>query len=199
MKTLAWQQFFTEQQEQHGKVLFSVAELANVAQTSLHALNTEMGRLMQRGLVARYAQGFYGRPQVVPIQTVVAAVDPGAYITGFYALFLNHNVTQVPAEITCFTNRRHNRRDDRVTAAGRLRMICVPASIYKKPAGATSAEQALCDFFWLTLRNGLDPRSLVTFRNLDRLNPKKLGVHLKNYPENVKQAIAGITHSAGRP
>lgn len=192
MKTLAWQQFFAEQREQHGKVLFSAAELANVAQTSLHVLNTELGRLMQRGLLARYAQGLYGAPKGVPIQAVVAAVDPSAYITGFYTLFLHQLVTQVPTEVTCFTNRRHNRRNNRVKAAGRLQFLHVPASIYKQPSGPISAEQALCDFFWLMLQSGLEPRSLVTFRNLHALNPKKLGRHLKRYPENVSRTVAEL-------
>jgi len=195
MKTLAWQQFFAEQREQHGKVIFSVAELANVAQTSLHALNTELGRLVQRGLIRRYAQGRYGLPQGVETQTVVASIDSGAYITGLYALFLNHLVTQAPAEITCFTNRRHNRQDNRVTPAGRLKFICVPASIYKKPSGAISAEQALCEFCWLMLRTGVELQSLVTFKNLQSLKARKLSIHLKNYPEKVRHAVAWILQS----
>ena len=195
MKTLAWQQFFAQQREQHGKVIFSVAELANVAQTSLHALNTELGRLVQRGLISRYAQGRYGPPQGAEAQTVIASIDSGAYITGFHALFLNHIVTQVPTEITCFTNRRHNRQENRVSPAGRLQFICVPARIYQKPAGATSAEQALCDFCWLMLRTGIEPQSLLTFKNLHRLKPRSLRIHLKNYPEKVRRAIARIMQS----
>jgi len=102
-------------------------------------------------------------------EDVVPEVDSGAYIKGFYALFRRHVVTQVPTEVTCFTGRRHNRRADRVTPAGKLRFICVPASIYAKPADQVlaPAEQALCDFVWLSLRDGIEPRSLVTFRNLD--------------------------------
>ena len=195
MKALAWQRFLAEQREQHGKVIFSTAELANVAQTSLHTLNTELARLVQRGLITRYAQGRYGPPQGVDAQTLVAAIDSSAYITGFYALFLNHIVAQVPTEITCFTKRRHNRKDDRVTPAGRLRFICVPACIYRKPSGATSAEQALCDFFWLMLRNGIQPQSLVTFRNLDSLKLRNLHVLLKDYPEKVRQAVRQIAQS----
>ena len=41
MKALDWHNFFAEQQAAHGKVVFSVAELANAARTTLHALNTE--------------------------------------------------------------------------------------------------------------------------------------------------------------
>jgi hypothetical protein len=192
MKTLAWQQFFSEQREHHGKVLFRVAELANVAHTSLHALNTELGRLVRRGLIARYAQGVYGPAQGVGIEPLVAAIDSGGYITGFYALFLHGMVTQAPTAITCFTNRRHNRQDNRVTPAGRLEWVQVPAGIYQKPSGSTSAEQALCDFFWLMLRAGLDPRSLVTFRNLHKLKPRKLSVLLQHYPEDVKEGLAQL-------
>lgn len=192
MRALAWQQFFAEQRERHGKEIFSVPELANAAQTSLHAINTELGRLAKRGLITRYAQGLYGPPQGVEAQIVIESIDSSAYLTGFYALFLKHMVTQVPTEITCFTNRRHNRRADRVTPAGRLDFICVPACIYRKPLGATSAEQAFCDFCWLTVRAGIEPQSLVTFQNLQRLKRERLRSYLKNYPEKVRQAVAEL-------
>ncbi|MEI6786082.1 MAG: hypothetical protein WCQ21_34790, partial [Verrucomicrobiota bacterium] len=72
MKTLAWQNFFANQSAQHGKVVFSVAELANAAQTSLHALNTELGRLVGRGIIYRYAQGHYGPTQGVEPEDVLS-------------------------------------------------------------------------------------------------------------------------------
>jgi len=195
MRTLEWQSFFAEQQARHGKVVFSVAELANAAQATLHAVNTELGRLVRRGLITRYAQGRYGPTQGVAPEDVVPEVDAGAYITGFYALFRHHVVTQVPTEVTCFTGRRHNRRADRVTPAGRLRFICVPAGIYAKPADKVlaPAEQALCDFVWLSLRDGIEPRSLVTFRNLDALSRRRLSKILRRYPERVCETVARIT------
>ena len=196
MKALAWQRFFTEQREQHGKLIFSVAELANVARTSLHNLNTELGRLVRRGFITRYAQGRYGLPQGVPPQTVIASLDPSAYVTGFYGLFLSHIVTQVPTEITCFTNRRHSRQDNRVTPSGRLKFICVPAYIYNKPPGKTSAEQALCDFCWLMLRSGIRPESLVTFKNLHSLKLRRLRTHLKHYPAEVGETVAQIMQNS---
>jgi len=181
MKTVEWQNFFGEQQRTHGKTVFSVAELANAARTTSHVVNTELGRLMKRGLLTRYAHGQYGTcPQVNP-EELVTAVDPGAYITGFYALFQAQMVTQVPVEITCFTNRRHNRKPDRPATAARLRFIQVPA------------EQALCDFVWLNVREGLAPDSLVTFRNLERLNLRRLARIAQNYPDNVVRSVNALT------
>ena len=129
MKTLDWQNFFAEQRAAHGKVVFSVAELANAAQTTLHAVNTELGRLLRRGMITRYAHGRYGPVQGVAPEDILPAVDAGAYITGFDALFRYHLVAQAPTEVTCFTNRRHNRKTDRVTPAGKLRFIRVPAAM----------------------------------------------------------------------
>jgi hypothetical protein len=195
MRTLEWQSFFAEQRARHGKVVFSVAELANAAQTTLHAVNTELGRLVRRSLITRYAHGRYGPTQGVAPEDVLPEVDSGAYITGFYALFRHHVVTQVPTEVTCFTDRRHNRKADRVTPAGKLRIICVPASIYAKPAGQVlaPAEQALCDFVWLSLRDGIEPRSLVTFRNLDVLSGRRLSKVLRGYPARVSESVARIS------
>jgi len=197
MRTLAWQSFFTDQREQHGKVVFSVAELANAAQTSLHAVNTELARLVHRGLITRYAQGRYGLTKGVAAEDILPEVDPGAYVTGFYALFRHHLVTQAPTEVTCFTNRRHNRKADRITPAGKLRFIRVPAAVYAKPAGQVVAtpEHALCDFVWLNLKDGVDPQSLVTFRNLTALKRWRLNKILRRYPEQVRNTVGLICAS----
>jgi hypothetical protein len=194
MKTLAWQKFFAEQRAAHGKVIFSAAELANAARTALHALNTELGRLARRGVIARYAQGRYGPPQGVAPEAILAAVDPGAYITGFYALFRRHLVSQAPMEVTCFTQRRHNRKAARITPAGKLKFICVPPGIYAKPGGQAlaCAEQALCDFVWLNARDGVGPQSLVTLRNLDMLNRRRLDKILRRYPPQVRNIVATL-------
>ena len=197
MKALDWQNFFAEQRASHGKVVFSVSELANAAQTTLHALNTELGRLVRRGLIARYAHGQYGPVQGVGLEDLVSQIDPGAYITGFSALFHHQLVTQAPTVVTCFTNRRHNRKTDRLTPAGQLTFRRVPSAIYAKPAQRTlvSGEQALCDFAWLNLRDGIEPQSLVTFRNLNSLNHRRLKQILRRYPATVQDAVGSI---AGR-
>jgi hypothetical protein len=200
MKTLDWVSFLAEQCKLYRKVVFSVAELANAARTSPHAVNTELGRLLQRGLIARYAHGRYGPVEGVAPEDLLPALDPGAYITGLYALFRHHLVTQVPTEVTCFTNRRHNRRPDRITPAGKLRFICVPASVYAQPkVGALApAEQALCDFTWLSLRDGLTPQSLATFRNLHTLSRRRLDQVLRRYPENVQDSACRIIRPGPR-
>jgi hypothetical protein len=81
MKTLEWQNFFAGQREQHWKVLFSTAELANAARTTLHAVNTELGRLMKRGIVRRYARGWYGPVQGVEAESILTAIDPKSLVT----------------------------------------------------------------------------------------------------------------------
>jgi hypothetical protein len=200
MKTLEWQNFFAEQRELHGKLVFSVAELANAAQTTLHAVNTELGRLVRRGLITRYAHGRYGLTQGVAPEDILSALDPGAYITGFYALFRRHLVTQVPTEITCFTNRRHNRRAEGPAPLGKLRFIRIPDRLYAKPGEhvLAPAEQALCDFTWLNLRDGVEPQSLVTFQNLHALSHGRLDKVLRRYPENVRSTIGRILGVATR-
>ena len=45
MKALEWVRFFSAQREEHGKSVFTVAELANVADTSPAVVNVELGRL----------------------------------------------------------------------------------------------------------------------------------------------------------
>jgi hypothetical protein len=72
--------------------------------------------------------------------------------------------------------------------------MCVPANLYARPAEQiiASGEQALCDFAWLSLREGIDPRHLVTFSNLGRLSRRRLKTILQRYPEQVRDVVEGI-------
>jgi len=195
MKMLEWQKFLIEQKEAHGKVLFSVAELANAANTNLHSLNTQLGRLIKRGIMARYAKGFYGTTKGAQPEQLIPLIDRTAYITGFSTLFHHHLVTQVPFQVTCFSNRRHNRKLQGSLGPWRLKFITVTHPIYSMPKESVfaSREQALCDFVWLCLRERVRPENLVTFRNLDRLNMLKLRTQLKRYPEKVREIISSLT------
>ena len=62
MKANAWRKYLDEQRERHGKVLFTVTELANVAGVSRAALNVELARLREQEVIMRYAHGLYGPP-----------------------------------------------------------------------------------------------------------------------------------------
>ena len=91
MKTLKWIKFLETQKTRHGKVLFRVAELANAAGRSHHALNVELARLVKNGVTARYATGVYGLPGAATAEHLVATLDADAYITGMFALY-RHNL-----------------------------------------------------------------------------------------------------------
>lgn len=191
MKALDWMRFLEVQHKQHGKVLFRVAELANVAGRNPHALNVELARLVKKAVVERYATGVYGLPGRVTPEQLVSALDEGAYLTGAYALYRHNLITQMPSEITCFTNRRHNRSRRRVTSLGTLAFIRVAPGIYRKPAEGALAPpgQALCDFIHMTTRQGIEPSTLVTFRQptgLIRGIPTSM---LKRYPSKVARIV----------
>ncbi|MFO7906701.1 MAG: type IV toxin-antitoxin system AbiEi family antitoxin domain-containing protein [Planctomycetota bacterium] len=196
MRASAWRKYFEEQRERHNKVLFTVTELANVARASPATLNVELARLRQQEIVVRYAHGLYGIPGVVSPQTLVAAIDPHAYITGHYALYEYQMVTQVPGTITCFTDRRSPRARERVTPVGRLVFVCVRSSVYFPVPEATiaPAAQALCDYVYLSRRRGAEPEALVTFRNLARIRAADLAPLFDRYPISVQKHVASLTH-----
>lgn len=199
MKALDWMRFLEAQHKQHGKTLFHVAELANIAGRDSHALNVELARLVQKKVMARYAVGIYGLPGCATPEQLVRALDDGAYITGAYALYRHNLITQVPTEITCFTNRRHNRSRVRTTPFGDLVFVRVGPTVYNKPADGMLAgpEQSLCDFVRLTQRQGLDPATLVTFRGLGSLSARRLQAIIRRYQPTVanrlRQIIPSIT------
>lgn len=195
MKALDWQRQLRRQQTQYGKTIFCVTELAHLSGSSPHVLNVELARLQKQQIVIRYAQGCYGLPDVVTPEALLPYLDTGAYITGMYALHRHNVITQRPVEITCFTNRRHNRSRVRETPLGRFVFICVAASLYAPPADGVlaSPEQALCDFVSLAQKQGLMPESLVTFRAVDRLNDAALADAVSRYSRATQTAIERIT------
>jgi predicted transcriptional regulator of viral defense system len=191
MKANVWRKYLEEQRDRHEKVLFTVTELANVAGASRAAVNVELTRLRQQEIIAKYAHGLYGLPGAVTPQVLVPAIDSHAYITGHYALYRHHLVTQVPVIITCFTDRRSPRARERVTPVGRLVFICVQSAVYfpVSDGAIASAAQALCDYVYLSRRQGTAPEDLVTFRNLDRLRDADFSSILARYPNSVREHV----------
>lgn len=195
MNALDWQRFFEAQKATHGKTIFSVTELANVAQTTPGALNVELRRLVQRKLIRRYAHGRFGLPGLSAPEDLLPFLDSAAYITGLHALHRHNRVTQVPVEITCFTNRRHNRSRQRDTPLGRFVFVCVGPKIYAPPSqgNLVSAEQALCDYLFLCCRSSLDPASLVTFLHPEQFQSRRLKALLARYPRTVAEAMRALS------
>jgi hypothetical protein len=198
MKARAWQRFFEEQRRVHGKVVFTVTELANVAGCSRNAVNVELSRLRRHGDVSRYARGLYGLPGGVTAEGLLPHLDDHAYVTGMSALRRYNLVTQWPTVTTCFTNRYGPRGRDRETAAGRLRFVCVRGHVYTPPARGCVAgpEQALCDFVYLCRRRALETVSLVTLRNLHTLDEDALQRVLPRYPRTVRGEVRRLVDRA---
>jgi len=197
MKAAAWQKFLDEQRRLHGKLLYTVTELANVAGASGAALNVQLTRLRQQAVMVKYAHGLYGSPGAVRPQDLVVAIDSHAYITGHYALHAHGLVTQRPVAITCFTDRRSPRARERITPVGRLVFVCVRSTVYSPLSAGMLAPpaQALCDYVYLSRRQGIIPESLVTFRNLARLDDEELSGVLPRYPRSVRRHVERLISS----
>ncbi len=191
MKANAWREFFQQQRDQHGKVLFTVTELANVAGISRAALNVELSRLRKQAILVKYAHGLYALPGAVSVELLVSAIDPHAYITGHYALYVHNMVTQVPTIVTCFTDRRSPRARQRGTPVGRLVFVCVRSGVYRPAPESLIAPpaQALCDYVYLSRREGVRPETLVTFRNLQRIRTPDFPALLARYPITIQKHV----------
>ena len=92
--------------------------------------------------------------------------------------------------VTCFTDRRSPRARERDTPVGRLVFVCVRSAVYAPvPEGSVAPPaQALCDYVYLSRREGVRPEALVTFRDLQRAR-SDLPDHLARYPITVQKHI----------
>lgn len=201
MRANAWRKYLEEQRERYGKVLFTRTELANVACVSSAALNVELARLRRQELIVRYAHGLYGMPDAVSPKCLVPAIDAHAYITGHYALYDYQMVTQTPVSITCFTDRRSPRAQERITSIAHLIFVCIRSSVYLPVPEAAIAPppQAFCDYVYLSRRYGVKPESLLTFRNLERIRADELATILPRYPVSVQKHVARLLHPRLHP
>jgi hypothetical protein len=198
VKANAWRKFLDEQRDAHGKILFTVTELANVAGASRAALNVELTRLREQEIIAKYAHGLYGLPGAVSPQALVAAIDSHAYITGHYALYAYSLVTQMPVAITCFTDRRSPRARDRISPVGRLIFASVRSGVYfPESAGAmASPAQAFCDYVYVSRRQGTAPETLVTFRHSARVRDADFPRIVARYPISVQEHVERLLNGA---
>jgi len=194
MRALQWHKYLERAERRDRKTVFTVTELANIAGVGAHSLNVQLGRLVARGVLARYASGRYGLPGRVSPEDLVSFLDSGAYITGLYALYHHNLVMQRSTEITCFTNRRHNRSRIRKTPIGTFSFVCISGGIYHRPSDGNiaRAEQAFCDWLYLCLRKGVAPESQATFSDMSGLSEEVLGDLQIRYPKTVARAAARI-------
>ena len=191
MKSREWIHYLEEQRRLRGKRLFTVTELANVARNSNSGFSVELSRLCQYGIIQRYARGIYGLPGIESPEILLSALDPRAYITGSFGLYRHNLISQVPFQVTAFTDRRRGRSRIRRTPLGTFRFVCVAPPVYNRPPGSVVAppEQALFDFYYISRREGGDPRSQVTFRRLDRLSLDRINRLAGRYPGTVARQV----------
>lgn len=194
MRAIDWQGMLQRQREEYHKVVFTRAELANLAGAQPESLGVALQRLVKKDVLVRYASARYGLPGAVAPEDLVPTLDSSAYLTGLFALYRHRLVTQMPAEIVCFSRRRHNRSRVRQTPLGRMVFICVESESYAMPRDGVlaSPEQSLCDYVFLCRKRGVAAASLVAFRNLDRLDSRVLDATLPRYSATVRHEVARI-------
>lgn len=198
MNAFEWQRRLREQGERHGKWLFRVAELANLAGQQSAAVAVQLVRLQRLGVVSRYAPGLYGLPGAAELADLLPQIDESAYVTGLQALSEHGLVSQVPAVVTCFTDYRRTRQE-LATVLGRIRLSFVRRPIYHPPELGLLAPpaQALCDFIYMQRRQGRDARGQVTYRHLDQIDAAVLRECLERYPRTVALEIEKLAPSTG--
>lgn len=199
MRASEWQNVLRQYRDRDGKVVFTPTELANIADHTMPVMKNTLRRLRDQGVLQQYAHGKYGLPGAVDSETLISAAYPGAYISGLYALYRHGIVTQKPQRIHVFTNRRHNVSKIRRTEFGTVVFISVRRPVYCPPGGSvlTGPEQALCDFVYLTRRQGLSAESLVSFRNLASIDWAEMARHLSRYPKSVAKELHELRSTAG--
>jgi hypothetical protein len=205
MKAREWRDILEEQRRSQGKVLFTRTELAHLGRVDRKALNVEIWRLRRQGILLRYAHGLHGLPGAAGAEDLLAAIDSHAYMTGLHALHRHNVVDQVPATITCFTDRRSPRAAIRETPVARFKLVLARGKVYAPPGDGVLAgpEQALCDFVYLCRRAGVEAVAQGTFRGLDRLSPDRLRIIAARYPSTVQtdvlSAMTRMTEIATAP
>lgn len=191
MKAREWSSYLERQRRVYGKRLFTITELANAAGASSDGFYVELSRLRDYGIIQRYGRGIYGLPGIDSPEILLAQLDPRAYITASYGLYLHNLISQVPVQIIAFTDRRHGRSRIRRTPAGTFRFVTVSPPVYRPPEQGlvAPAAQALYDYYYISRKEGVDPKTRVSFRGLDRISPGRIEELALSYPRTVGRMI----------
>ena len=195
MKAHEWERFFASQRTEHGKHVFTVSELANVASASPTVVNVMLARLARRGVVERVTRGIYAPPGVATTDDVLPLIAPGAYITGARVLFDAGFITQVPLTTLCFTSRRPF-RNERNTSLGRLKLMVMSPPVYEPPPAGVRAspEQALFDLA-LTTDAHVPLRGLYTFRHAGNFRRAELHRLATRYQSITRDKVNDLLKS----
>ena len=192
MRAIEWHRCLESQRELYGKTVLSITELCHLSGThNLLSMKVQAGRLVKAGVLQRCAIGKYSLPGAADPESLLPYLDSCAYMTGLYALSRHNMITQIPTQITCFTNRRHNLARIRPTAVGVFRFICVSPRFYARPQEKllASPDQAICDWVLALRHRGLLPAGQVTLRLAGKLKPDQLRKHIQRYPATVRQTV----------
>jgi hypothetical protein len=197
MTAANWIALFRRQSRDFNKSVFTITELTALSQIARSSLLVQLSRLTKAGVFVRCGHGLYGAAERLPEQ-VVGHLDAAAYCTGLYALFRHGFVTQLPAVVTCFTNKRHGRSRIMHTRPYAYEFVMPAARIYRPPAAGAlaSPEQAFCDFVYVCRNRGFSPAGVITFRKLAKLNKKEIIGMLENYPATVREEAINILEVA---
>ncbi len=187
MKIYNWINILNKLSE--NKHIFSVPELANIADSTLSYARKQIFYLKQKGIIFPVYHGIYGYGKI-NIEEVISAIDHRAYLTADTILYENNIILQKPNIITCFSSTYHGRTRIKNTTIGKIIFHKIRKNIYlfpEKTLKATS-EQALLDFIYISLKKGIDPLAKVKFQksSIKKLNKKYLDQIIKKYPHSVK-------------
>lgn len=185
MKIIEWIRFLNEMKLKDKKV-YTLAEIANIDNTTLKSAKTVLQRLKKNNILINICKNIWAIPEAT-IYDIAPYLDPACYCSMETALFHYNMIKQSP-QIFHFISMRLSKSKD--TRLGAIYLHKIKKNLYFGfDKYMAEPEKALLDYLYFCYKDGRKPFVDYDFSGFKWINKKKLERYSRRFPETTKKYL----------
>lgn len=191
MKILEWVNFLKEM-NQRGKKVYTLAEIANIDNTTIKSAKTVLQRLKKNHILLNIYKNTWATPDAT-IYDIAPFFVSDCYCSMETALF-HYNIIKQSPQIFHFINTMVSKKIG--TKIGTIIFHKIKTSLY---FGYTNhmaePEKAFLDYLYFCIKDGRKPFTDYDIMGLDIIEREKIQDYANPFPKTVKKALDILTPS----
>lgn len=188
MKILEWINFLNGMRLK-GKKVYTLAEIANIDNTTIKSAKTVSQRLKKNNILINIYKNIWAVPEAT-IYDAAPHLVPDSYCSMETALFHYNLIKQSPQNFHFVSLRLSGAKD---TKLGIIYFHKIKKNLY---FGFTNhmaePEKAFLDYLYFCLNGGRKPFADYDFTNYKKFRKRRLKIYAKSYPKSVRRHTAAL-------
>lgn len=191
MKVIKWINFFYEMKLK-GKRVYTLAEIANIDNTTIKSAKTILQRLKKNNILINICKNVWAVPDT-EIFSIAALFDKDSYCSMETALFRYNLIKQAPQTFHFVSKYLSKKRN---TQLGVIYFHKIKKSLFFGfQNGIAEPEKALLDYIYFCFKDGRHPFRDYDLTSFESINIKKLKKYSDPFPKSVKKYLSlNFTH-----